>query len=408
MHILFITDNFPPELNAPATRTFEHCRRWVTNGAEVTVITGAPNFPTGKIYNGYRNAIFQVEYQEGIKVIRVWTFITSNSGVLLRAIDYLSFMISSIVASFFVRNVSVIIGTSPQFFSVCSAYVISLLKRRPWVFELRDIWPESIITVGALNKSVFLKLLAKIEDHLYKRASLIIPVTHSFVKYLVSKKVSNDRIKVITNGVDKKQYYPRKKDKNLIKELGLENKFIVGYVGTIGMAHGLQIIVDAAVLLSKRHSSLNVHFLIIGEGAEKEKLKKAKNDFGLTNVSFHPAVSKAEMPHYLSIIDISLVHLLKKPLFKQVIPSKIFESCAMGIPILIGVDGEARKIIEQYDVGLFFEPENCEMLISRIIQVLEDDTLTNTFYENCSNVSADYDRDKLSRSFLIELEKLLR
>jgi hypothetical protein len=147
------TDDFPPEVNALASRTFEHCREWVRAGHEVTVITCAPSFPKGRVYEGYRNALWQREDMAGIRVIRVGTYITANEGFLKRTLDYMSFMVSGFVASLFVREVDVVVGTSPQFFTVCAAYMSGLFKRRPWVFELRDIWPESIRAVGAMKSS---------------------------------------------------------------------------------------------------------------------------------------------------------------------------------------------------------------------------------------------------------------
>ena len=139
-HILFLTDNFPPEVNAPASRTFEHCREWVKSGCQVTVITCVPNFPKGKIFEGYQHKLWQVEFMAGIRVVRVWTYVTANQGFAKRSLDYLSFMLGSIVASFFIKKVDIIIGTSPQFFTVCSAYLVGIFKKKPWIFELRDIW----------------------------------------------------------------------------------------------------------------------------------------------------------------------------------------------------------------------------------------------------------------------------
>ena len=153
MHILFLTDNFPPEVNAPASRTYEHAREWVKEGHKVTVITCAPNFPKGKVYKGYKNRIFLREDLDGINIIRVWTFIMPNSGFFLRVLDYMSFMISSFIASFNVKKVDIIVATSPQFFTAVSGYLISKAKNKPWIFELRDIWPESIKAVGALSNS---------------------------------------------------------------------------------------------------------------------------------------------------------------------------------------------------------------------------------------------------------------
>ena len=177
MHILFLTDNFPPEVNAPASRTFEHCREWKNAGHQITVITCAPNFPKGKVFDGYRNKLWQSEVIEGMRVIRVWSYITANEGFVKRILDYQSFMLSAVLASPFVRGVDLVVGTSPQFFTACAAYAVSRMKRVPWVFELRDLWPESIRAVGAMKESKALDWLEKVELFLYRKANAVVAAT---------------------------------------------------------------------------------------------------------------------------------------------------------------------------------------------------------------------------------------
>ncbi|MCX5652986.1 MAG: glycosyltransferase family 4 protein, partial [Planctomycetota bacterium] len=187
MHILFLTDNFPPEVNAPASRTFEHCREWVKAGHKVTVITCAPNFPKGRVFDGYRNKLWQRETIEGIEVIRVWSYITANEGFVRRILDYQSYMLSSFLASFFVRKVDVIVGTSPQFFTACSAYAVSLFRFRPYIFELRDLWPESIKAVGAMKNERAIRFLEAVEMFLYRKSARVVSVTRSFKDILVRR-----------------------------------------------------------------------------------------------------------------------------------------------------------------------------------------------------------------------------
>jgi len=197
MHILFLTDNFPPEGNAPASRTYEHAREWVKLGHEVTIITGAPNFPEGKVYEGYKNDWYSKELLDGIEVRRVKTYITANEGFVKRILDFVSFMVSGFIAGLFVKKPDVIIGTSPQFFTAVGAWALAAVRFKPFVFELRDIWPASIITVGAMKKGFIIKLLERLEIFLYKRASLIISVTESFKVELMERGVEGDKIKVV-------------------------------------------------------------------------------------------------------------------------------------------------------------------------------------------------------------------
>jgi len=252
VHILFLTDNFPPEVNAPASRTFEHCRQWVKAGHRVTVITCAPNFPKGKVFDGYKNRLWQRERMEGIDVIRVWSYITANEGFSRRVLDYLSFMLSAIVVGPWVRDVDVIVGTSPQFFTACAAYVVSRLKGVPYVFELRDLWPESIKAVGAMKDSRAIRMLERLELFLYRKSAAVVSVTESFKKVLVRRGIPAEKIHVVTNGVDVSQFRPRPKDRDLTARLGLEGKFVAGYIGTHGMAHALETLIEAAERLQDR------------------------------------------------------------------------------------------------------------------------------------------------------------
>lgn len=351
--VLFLTDNFYPELNAPATRTLEHCKVWVKKGYDVTVITGAPNFPKGKVFKGYKNKIFQKEKIEGINVIRVWTYITANEGFLKRVFDYLSFMISSFFVGIFLKT-DIIIATSPQFFTAISGRWLGFWKRKKWVMEVRDIWPESIKTVGVMKDGVAIRFFEFLEKRMYKSAHKIIVVTNSIKDYIVKEhSIDSEKIEVIRNGVNKEFFYPTPKKERLLKELGVEKKIIVSYIGTHGMAHALDFI-----LKSIKEVSEDYHFLFIGEGAEKDRLIQLKNELKLRNVTMIGMQPKNKIRDYISISDISLVNLKKSDTFKGAIPSKIFENAAMYKPILLGLEGEAKDIIERYGIGVSFTPEN--------------------------------------------------
>src|SRR5260221_2199014 len=202
MHILFLTDNFPPETNAPASRTYEHANRWVAAGHRVTLVTTAPNFPGGRIFKGYRNHLWHRETMDGIEVIRLWTYITANEGFLRRTLDYVSFMAAAIIATPFLPRPDVIVATSPQFFTACAAYVMSRLKRKPWVFEVRDLWPDSIVAVGAMRESTAIRLLKRLEYFLYRRAAAIVSVTASFKSVLASNGIPPEKVRIVRNGAD--------------------------------------------------------------------------------------------------------------------------------------------------------------------------------------------------------------
>jgi len=403
MHILFLTDNFPPEVNAPASRTFEHCREWVKAGHQVTVVTCAPNFPTGKVYPGYCNRLWQTEVMEGIRVIRVWSYITANQGFVKRILDYQSFMVMAFLASPFIRGVDVVIGTSPQLFTTCAAYVVSRLKRIPFVFELRDLWPESIKAVGAMQDSLAIRYLEKLELFLYRKAALIVSVTHSFRRNLTRRGIDPGKIEVITNGVDVSRFYPHSKEGQLEVKYGLRGKFVAGYIGTHGMAHGLETILAAADQLRRQPGGDIFRFIFLGDGARKLALQKKAHDMALDNVIFIDSVPKEDVVKYWSLLDVSIIHLKKNDVFTTVIPSKLFECMGMGIPVIHGVAGESAEIVEKEGVGLVFEPENAEMLCESLREIQGDEILYQRLRERCKAAASHYDRNEQARLMLLAL-----
>ena len=402
MKILFITDNFPPEVNAPATRTYEHCMEWIKQGAEVTIITCAPNFPHGNIYDGYKNKFYQKEKLDGIDVIRVWSYISSNTGFTKRVIDYFSFGFMAFWVGLFQKH-DIVIATSPQFFTTWAAWSISKIRRKPWIFELRDLWPESILTVGAMKQGHIINWLKKIELGLYRDADKIVAVTDAFKSNLIQRGIDAEKIEVVTNGSNMELFFPREKDYGLLKSLNLENKFIIGYIGTHGMAHGLDFILQS---ISKVDDE-NIHFLFIGDGSMKSKMMEMASARSLKNITFLDPVAKEEVPRYLSIIDVSLAPLIKSDTFKTVIPSKIFESSAMQKPTLLGVEGQAEEIIEKYGAGLCFEPENEKDFIAKVNLLKNDQCILDQCKKGCKLLSRDYDRKKLANNMFEIIEKLV-
>ena len=378
MKILFITDNFPPEVNAPATRTYEHAQEWIKLGAEVTVITCAPNFPHGNIYEGYKNKLYQKEMMEGIEVIRVWSYITANSGFAKRVIDYVSFAFSAFLVGLFSKY-DIIIATSPQFFTTWTAWSLSKIRRKPWIFERRDLWPESIKTVGAMKQGRTIEILEKIELALYHDATRVIAVTDAFKTNLTSRGIEANKIDVITNGSNVELFYPRPKDQELLERFNLNDKFIIGYIGTHGMAHSLDFIVSSIANIKDE----SIHFLFIGDGAMKQKIVELANNLALKNITFLDSITKDEVPRYLAICDISLAPLKKEDNFKMVIPSKIFEASAMQKPTLLGVEGQAQEIIEKYNAGLCFEPENEADFIQKVMLLKNDPANYHELQKGC-------------------------
>ncbi len=395
MKILFITDHFPPEVTAPASRILAHCRRWVEAGEEVTVIASNPNFPTGRIFDGYRNKLYQRTRLERIKLIRVWSFITPNEGLVTRILDFFSFAFTSFIAGLFERA-DVIITSSPHLFLGLTAEALALIKRKPWVFEVRDIWPESIVAVGMMRKGRAYRMLEALELHFYRSAAAVIILSEGFRENLTRRGISSNKIFTVPNGTDLAEFVPQPPDPALKARLGFEGKFVIGFIGTHGPAHGLDFILDCAPQLA----SENVQFMFIGTGAKKPALVARAERERLTNVTFIDRIPRTDVPGYMALCDAALVNLMASETFLHVIPSKIFEAAALERPILIGVDGIARELVEEFGAGLFYPPENAQAFMAAVRRLRDEPALYTELQAGCRKLARAYDRKTLAAQAL--------
>lgn len=398
MRILFLSHYFPPEVNAPASRTFEHCREWVRSGHEVTVVTCAPNHPRGQVYDGYRNRVFQREEIEGIKVIRLWTYLSANEGFVKRTMNYVSFMLACILAVPRMPKCDIVISTSPQFFNGLAGFFVSRLKSAPWVLEIRDLWPESILAVGAIKNETVIRLLHWLESFAYRKCDHIVPVTDAFKRHMLEMGIDSDKITVIKNGASLDFYDHNQSDGGLRDELGLQGKFVAAYFGTHGMAHHLETILEAAEELK---DDKRIVFVMVGDGAEREQLETRLAALELPNVLMLGQQPKSKMPNFWSMCDASLVLLRKTDLFKTVIPSKIFEAMAMAKPIILGVDGESKSIVEDARAGLAITPEGASELASTVASLAGDEVRCRELGQNGKDfVYRNFDRKVLAARYL--------
>lgn len=398
MNILFISQYFPPEMGAPAARTYELARSWVKAGHRVTVLTAFPHHPTGVIPEAYRGKVFLREQVDGIRVVRSFVYATANKGFLKRTLSYISFMVSAVLFSPLVRDrFQVVVATSPQFFVAVAGYAISRLKQRPFVFEVRDLWPESIVAVGALKNVFVVGLLSRVAHFLYDRASLIVGVAESTRRILTERGISPNKIEVIPNGIDPELFRCPSGGMEVRKRYRLEGKFIVSYIGTHGMAHALHRVLDAANLL---RDAEGIHFLFVGEGAEKEDLVRYSESLALPNATFVGKQEHSAVPAFLNASDVSLVPLRDASLFSAVLPSKMFEIMGAGRPVILGVRGEARELLERVKAGLCVAPEDPEQLRDAILKLYRDRDLGRSFGENGRRfVMTHHSRERLAGQY---------
>ncbi|MCA9119937.1 MAG: glycosyltransferase family 4 protein [Planctomycetaceae bacterium] len=401
MKILILADNFTPEIVATSFRTHEHAKVWLEEGHDVTVVTCVPNWPLGKVFDGYKNKLYQEEWIDGIRVIRLWSYITANKGFFKRTLDYVSYMVMAVLFAWRYPKFDVILATSPQFFTALAGYLVSRLRRRPWVFELRDLWPESIRAVGASNSRV-LDLLENLELFLYRKADRIVALTNSFRRNLVARGIESRKIDVVPNGVDLQQFNQDRISFDAREQLGIaKDAFLVGYIGTTGMAHGLETVLDAAELSRERQ---DVVYLIMGQGASRAQLEQSARERQLSNIVFSDSVPHRDIPSVYAALDMSLVHLRPDPLFKTVIPSKIFEAMAMECPILMAVEGEAAEIVERTGSGICISSGCPESLAEAVLKAASDPGGLAAFGQRGRRaVTTSYDRRVKAREVLSTL-----
>jgi len=403
VHILFLSNYFPPEVNAPATRLHEHARQWVADGHTVDVLTSVPNFPEGKVYDGYENQLTEEEW-DGIQVTRVPMYVSPNEGVVRRALSYLSFMLSACWYAGQLPTPDVLVATSPQFFAALAGYVIARRKDVPFVLEIRDLWPESIVAVGAMSRNLVIRFLEWLERVLYRGATRIVVVTESFEEAISEKGISRDKISVIKNGIETAWWdEPLKESRleELRRKHDLEDAFVASYIGTIGMAHRADVLLEAA----RRCDDPDIVFMVVGTGAKRDALAARQSELQLDNFRLVDKVPKDTVPYLLALTDASVVHLRDDPLFETVIPSKMFEAMATRTPVVLGVRGEARRIVDNAGAGIPVPPEDPAALVEAVRRLKGHPDLRAEMAENAyEHVQAHYNRKTLAREYAVLLE----
>ena len=372
MKILYVSQYFPPEMGAPAARAAELSRHWARMGHEVTVLTGFPNHPTGVVPEDWRSRLHGLLYTEtvnGVRVVRTWLWPLPNRKAHERIRNYASFCISAAVSGLALPKPDVIIATSPQLLVALSGWWLAWWKRVPFVFEVRDLWPESLAAVGAGSEGTLLhRTLGAIAGFLYRRADRIVVVTPAFKDHLIRYwNVPAAKISVVENGVETDLFRLDPAVMEVRKQLKLEDRFLICYIGTMGNAHGLETVIAAAEELQT--ALPRALFLLIGEGAEKERIVELAAARKLTNIQFLDQQPRERIPAYISAADLCLVMLKKTELFKTVIPTKLLEYMACERPVIVAVDGQARQIVEEAGAGVFVEPENSKELVRAILEL---------------------------------------
>lgn len=403
MRILMVTDCFVPETNAGAVRAYEHCRRWAEQGASVTVLTSVPNFPSGIAHEGYRNRLWQEEVRDGIRVVRVWTYMAPNRGVMLRSLDFLSFAVTSLVAGLFERP-DVIVATSPQLLAALSGCLLALVKRKPWVFEVRDLWPDSVVGVGVLKESILIRALRMMERWLYARATRIVAVTKGISQAIATRCATPGKIGIVYNGVDTGRFVPRDVPAELREKYGLAHSYVAGYIGTLGFSQGLETLLEAAAMMKDDP----VRILFVGEGQNGDFLRQRAKALNLDNVDLVGEKEEDALLEHIALCDSVIVPLRSHPVFTTAIPSKTFEAAAMEKPIIVSAHTEAAELVARYGAGVSAEPENPAALASAINRLRQGPELTESAARGGRRLAHDFERTQLADQMLQEIRQAVR
>lgn len=407
MKLLILTQYFPPEVGAPQNRLFELAVRLHKLGIEISILTAMPNYPQMEIYEAYKNKKYLYEEIEGLKVHRSSIYVSKKKSIIPRLRNYFSFVWSSaIVGNKKLGNVDFLLCESPPLFLGYSAMYLAKRKKAKLIFNVSDLWPESAEKLGVVTNKYLLKLAYNLEEKLYKKSILVTGQTQGICKN-IRERFPQVKTYWLPNGVDLNYYNPAHIHPSdwLLKNNFAETDLIFLYAGIIGIAQGLEVILKASkTFFNQPH----IKFVLMGSGPEKEKLMQIKQSEGLNNVYFLEPVSKKEMPSVLKSVYAAIIPLRKLDLFLGAIPSKLFENLSMEIPVLLGVDGEAKDLfIHKGDCGLYFEPENAEALSSAISVLINDKVKSKQFGKNGrAFVNENFNREIIAKQFYNQLIKL--
>ena len=373
MTILLIHQAFVSPKEAGGTRHYEFARICIDSGQSFVIVASNLSYLTGKSITTENKWITEQDLN-GLRILRAYTYPTLHKSFFWRVISFLSFMITSVFAGLRAGPVDVVMGTSPPIFQAFSAWLISALKRRPFLLEIRDLWPEFAIDMGVLKNPILIRIATRFEKFLYRRAHRIIVNSPAYRDYLVEKKsVPAKKITLIPNGVAPEIFDDTSHAAEFRQEWQLQGKVVCTYAGALGMANDIGTILQAADTLKTTHP--HIQFLIVGDGKERENLVKEAQTRHLGNVTFTGSQPKSKMPTILAASDICLATLLDIPMFKTTYPNKVFDYMAARKPTVLAIDGVIRQVIEEAQGGIFVPPGQANLLAQSIVHLAENPEL---------------------------------
>ena len=396
-HTLLVHQAFASKHDPGGTRHYELGKRLVADGQQFTVVASDVSYLTGKQVVP-RKKLMTVTTEDGIRVVRAYTRSSLHKSYFLRVVSFLSFMVTSIVVGVRVGRPDVVMGTTPPIFQAVSAWVLSVLHRRPFLLEVRDLWPEFAVDIGVLKNPILIRAAYWLEGFLYRRADHLLVNSPAYRDYLINKKgINPGKISFIPNGIDPEMFDPRQRAEDFRTQYGIGDKFVVTYAGAIGMANDIDVLLEAAAMI--RHRA-DIQILVVGDGKERKRLEDRAKQLGLANVTFTGAVPKTHMADVLAASDACIAILRNIKMFTTTYPNKVFDYMAAGRPTILAIDGVIRQVVEAAKGGVFVSPGNADLLASAITDLADDPQRAREMGANAHTyVVEHFNRDEHAREF---------
>lgn len=397
MKILLIHQAFVSPQEAGGTRHYEFARRCIDAGHEFTIVASTLSYLSGKSsVDG--NHLVTEQHMDGVRILRAYTYPALHKSFVWRVVSFLSFMVTSVWAGLHAGPVDLVMGTSPPIFQAVSAWLVAFLRRRPFLLEIRDLWPEFGIDMGVLTNPLLIKLARWLERFLYNRATHLLVNSPAYRDYLLEKGIPAAKISLIPNGVDPAMFDPDAAGEQIRQKYGLESRFVVTYAGALGIANDIPTILRAARHLQ---NDSNVHILLVGDGKERANLENMAQEFQLTNVTFVGSRPKQAMKDFLAASDVGLATLQNIPMFRMTYPNKVFDYMAAGRATVLGIDGVIREVIEMAEGGIFVPPGNDAELAAALRQLSKQPQLVKKMGASArSYVEKQFNRADQARQFI--------
>ncbi|MBJ95826.1 MAG: hypothetical protein CMP23_15295 [Rickettsiales bacterium] len=396
MKVLLVSQYYPPETGGPPNRALSLARGLALRGHEVTVVAEKPSHPEGVIYPGYGGLGIQVSKDDGVRVLHTWVWASPDKRPHVRILNHLSFMISGLVASSRAGSADVVLVTSPPLFAAVTGLVAARTRKAALVLDIRDLWPELAISLGQLNSKPLRAAARWLERGLYRSADAVTAVTERFCAEIRGHTGATTPVVLVRNGTVPEQFAAADQREQLRAEQGCQDRFVVAYVGNIGLAQGLDHLIDAAEVLAGSNAS--VEFWLVGTGPARPGLEQSAVERGLTNVRFLDRADQQRAAQLMNAADALVVSLLPGPTLEKFVPSKLYDGLASRPPVLLGVAGEAAEILHASGGGLPYEQGNGAALAAVISELQGDPQRA----QEMGSAGADYARANLARAVQAE------